>query len=346
MGLRNQFANVVEWEEWREDMIFWKWTNKEIKKGSRLIIRPGQDAIFLYNGKIEGVFKDEGEFDIESKIIPFLSTLKGFKFGFNSGMRAEVLFVNTKQFTIGWGTKTPVLIPAEGMPGGMPIRANGTANFKVTDYTTLIDNVAGVKKEYLVEDVKIRITTVLNQLLMKWISKEGKNMFNLQANADEISRGIKEDLDMETSKDGISITGFSVQSFNYPEEIQQAITQNAATAMVGDVGKYSQVSMVNSMANGKVNSGNSTMSNMAEMMMGMSMANQMMGNMNMGGQMQPQQGYAQQGYVQQGYQQAPQMQPQQPAGQASGGQVPNFCPNCGAPTNGANFCANCGQKLA
>ena len=30
-------------------------------------------------------------FDIESDIIPFLSTLKGFKFGFNSGVRAEVL---------------------------------------------------------------------------------------------------------------------------------------------------------------------------------------------------------------------------------------------------------------
>ena len=74
-----------------------KWTNKEIKKGSRLIIRPGQDAIFLYNGNIEGIFKEEGEFDIDSQIIPFLSTLKGFKFGFNSGMRAEVLFVNTKE---------------------------------------------------------------------------------------------------------------------------------------------------------------------------------------------------------------------------------------------------------
>ncbi|HAT83256.1 MAG TPA: hypothetical protein DCS59_07480 [Eubacterium sp.] len=342
MGLRNQFANVVEWEEWREDMIFWKWTNKEIKKGSRLIIRPGQDAIFLYNGKIEGVFKDEGEFDIESKIIPFLSTLKGFKFGFNSGMRAEVLFVNTKQFTIGWGTKTPVLIPAEGMPGGIPIRANGTANFKVTDYTTLIDNVAGIKQSYLVEDLKVRITTVLNQLLMKWISKEGKNMFNLQANAEEISRGIREDLDMETSKDGISITGFSVQSFNYPEEIQQAINQNAATAMVGDVNKYSQVSMVNAMSSGKLNGGNSTMSNMAEMMMGMNMANQMMGSMNMG-QQQMQQGYGQQApqMQPQGMQQTPQMQPQ-----AGGGQIPNFCPNCGAATNGANFCGNCGQKLA
>ena len=105
MGLfSGQFANVVEWQEFRDDMLFWKWSNKEIKKGSRLIIRPGQDAIFLYNGKVEGIFRDEGSYDIESAIIPFLSTLKGFKFGFNSGLRAEVLFINTKEVLVKWGT--------------------------------------------------------------------------------------------------------------------------------------------------------------------------------------------------------------------------------------------------
>mgnify|MGYP001149056604 CR=1 FL=1 len=54
MGLfSNQFANVVEWEEYRDDVIFWKWTNREIKKDSKLIIKPGQDAIFLYNGALK-----------------------------------------------------------------------------------------------------------------------------------------------------------------------------------------------------------------------------------------------------------------------------------------------------
>ena len=80
MGLfHKQLANVVEWEEYRDDVIFWKWTNREIKKGSRLIIRPGQDAIFMYNGVIEGIFKDEGSFDIESDIIPFLSFSRHLK---------------------------------------------------------------------------------------------------------------------------------------------------------------------------------------------------------------------------------------------------------------------------
>ena len=73
MGLfSNQFANVVEWEEYRDDLLFWKWTNREIKKDSRLIIKPGQDAIFLYNGAVEGIFTESGSYTIDSDIIPFL----------------------------------------------------------------------------------------------------------------------------------------------------------------------------------------------------------------------------------------------------------------------------------
>ena len=49
MGLfSNQFSDIIEWNESRNDVLFWKWRNSEIKKNSRLIIRPGQDAIFLY----------------------------------------------------------------------------------------------------------------------------------------------------------------------------------------------------------------------------------------------------------------------------------------------------------
>ncbi|WP_249927558.1 SPFH domain-containing protein, partial [Heyndrickxia sporothermodurans] len=111
-------------------------------------------------------------------------------------------------------------IPAPGLPGGIPIRANGTFNFKVNDYIALIDKIAGVKEQYLVEDVRTRITSILDQLFMKWIAREGKDMFNLQANSFEISKGIQEDLDMQLIDIGLSITGFNVMSFNYPKEIQ------------------------------------------------------------------------------------------------------------------------------
>lgn len=329
MGLfGNQFANVVEWEEYRDDVLFWKWSNREIKKGSRLIIRPGQDAIFLYNGKVEGIFTDEGSFDIESEIIPFLSTLKGFKFGFNSGIRAEVLFINTKEVTVKWGTKNPINIPAPGLPAGMPIRAFGTFCCKISDHAALIEKIAGVKQQFTIDDVKERVTSMMDQLLMKWIVREGKDMFNLQANSFDIAKGIQEDLDMEMMKIGISIAVFNISSFTYPEEIQKMITKTASQSVVGDMGRYQQMSMLDAMANG--NGGGRTASDMAGMAMGMMMGQQMAGQM--------QQNFAGQ-------------QAQQQAAPASSGNTAapaggcKFCPECGTKTEGMKFCPNCGKKL-
>ena len=320
MGLfSNQFSNVIEWEEFRDDMLFWKWDNKEIKKGSKLIVRMGQDAIFMYNGKIEGIFKDEGSFDIESQIIPFLSTLKGFKFGFNSGIRAEVLFVNTKELTVKWGTKNAINIPSPNLPGGMPIKSFGTFCCKISDYEVLIDKIAGVKKQFTIDDVKERIMSMLDQVIMKWIVKEGKDLFNLQANAYEISKGIQEDLDMEMEKIGIAITNFTISSVSYPKEIQEMATKAASHSMIGDMNKYTQVAMADSLSKG--NSGGSVAGDMASIQMGMMMGQQIINNMNN----KPQNNENQQKSIYT--------------------KRANFCPNCGTKNEGSNFCPNCGTKL-
>ena len=313
--IKNQLLNVVEWHEDKEGLLFWKWDNNEIKKGSKLIIRPGQDAIFLHNGAIEGVFEDDGEYDIETEIIPFLTTLKSFKFGFNSPFKAEVLFINTKEHTVKWGTKNAINLPAPGLPGGMPIRAFGTFSCKIGDHDVLIDKVAGIKNVYSVEDVKERIVANLDQLLMSWIVKEGKDMFNLQINARDIAEGVRSDLDTDMAKIGISITEFTIESFSYPEEVKKMQEKAAAQSMVTDTNKYTQMAMADAMANGAGGGGVAT--DMAGMAMGMAMGQQMAQNM-MNGQ-------AQAGAV-------------APSGA-------KFCPNCGTPTNGAKFCSNCGTQL-
>ena len=234
-------------------------------------------------------------------------------------MRAEVLFVNTKEFIAKWGTQNAINIPTPALPGGMPIRANGTFTFKVMDYVKLIDKIAGIRNSYAVEDVRLRIVTILDQLLMKWISKEGKDMFNLQANSFDIATGIKTDLDMQIYDTGLSVTGFNIMSFTYPEEIQAMINKNASHSMVGDLGRYQTIAMTEGITNGNVKGGGAA-SDMAGMMMGMTYANQMMQNMNQ-----------------------PANQTNAPAGQSVA--KPNFCPNCGQKTGASNFCPNCGQKL-
>ena len=341
MGLfGNQFADVIEWREYRDDVLFWKWSNQEIKKGSRLVIRPGQDAIFLYNGIVEGVFTQEGSFEMESDIIPFLSTLKGFKFGFNSGIRAEVLFINTKEVLVKWGTKSPVLIPAPGLPGGMPVRAFGTFTCKVADYDVLIEKIAGIRQQFTVEDVKERIISSLDQLLMKWIAAEGRDMFNLQQNAREIGNGIREDLDMEMLSIGISIPSFTIANFNYPEQVQQMAEKAAAQSMIGDMGRFQQAALGEAIAGG-----GGSAADMAGMAAGLAMGQQMAAQMA---------GGAGSGTAWQSGSQAaggpaaasvPGAQTAPEAGQPQPGAIPNFCPNCGTKTNGMRFCGNCGYKL-
>ena len=321
MGIfKNQLLNVVEWTDEKEGQLFWMWDNDEIKKGSKLVLRPGQDAIFIHNGAVEGVFEEDGTYDIETEIIPFLSTLKGFKFGFNSGFRAEVLFINTKEQTVKWGTKNAINLPAQGLPGGMPIRAFGTFSCKIADHDVVIDKLAGVKNTYSVADVKERITATLDQTIMSWIAKEGKDMFNLQVYAREIAEGVRSDLDADMSKIGISITDFTIESFSYPEEVKKMQEKAAAQSMVGDVNKYTQMAMADSMEKGGGNVGGNMASTMMQMQMGMAMGPQMVNTMNQGG-----------------------VTGAAPQAAAIGAK---FCPNCGTPANGAKFCSNCGTQLA
>lgn len=312
-----QFQSVIEWNETRDDVIFFKWQDNELKKDSRVIIRPGQDAIFLHNGQIEGIFEDEGSYDLESEIIPFLTTLKSFKFGFNTPLRAEVLFINTKEFLVKWGTKNPINLKHPQLPGGIPIRCFGTFAFKVDDRQVFIDKIAGIRQTFTVDDVKERMISNLNPLLMSWISKEGHDMFNLQSDAAPIAKGLLSDLDYDLLKIGLSVTDLKIESFSYPEEIARMQTKVAGQAMVNDLGHYQGVALADSMENG--GDGTSMAAGMAQMQMGMMMGQQMVEKMK--------------------------ESQNTKATNAPGGAYPKFCPNCGTATTGGNFCANCGHKL-
>lgn len=330
MGLfGNELSSVIEWRGADEGVIFWKWHGSEIKKGSRLVIRPGQDAIFLYNGKIEGIFTDEGNYELESQIIPFLSTLKGFKFGFNSGLRAEVLFVNTKEFTVKWGTRNAINIPSPQFRGGLPVRAFGTFQAKVSDYTRLIDTMAGTNESFTVNDVRERMVSTLDELLMKWIAKEGKDLFHLQGNATEIARGMNTDLDMELMRFGMTSTELRISSFSYPEEVQKKINEAAGYGML-DMDTYQRGKLADSLGQPGNSAGGAAGAGFG-MAAGMEMAKEM-------------------------FRQSSQTsQPSQGGAQPAGGHCPNcggsvrsvdkFCPTCGQKLESAAFCPECGAKV-
>ena len=146
MGLFNQRKDTVEWIEYRPDLLFYKWKDREIKKGSHLIIRAGQKAIFYSGGRIHGIFENEGNYDIDTQIIPFLTNISAaLHLRSDTGERAEVYFVNSKDLTLNWGTTQRIMIPTPEVPSGIPVGMNGNMVIYFRDYLAFISKVAGIR---------------------------------------------------------------------------------------------------------------------------------------------------------------------------------------------------------
>ena len=136
--LRGEFVDIIEWLDDSSDTIFFRFQryNNEIKDNAQLIVRESQVAVFVDQGRVADVFVP-GRYTLNTDNLPILTTLRGWKFGFESAYKAEVYFVNTRTFTDQkWGTKNPIMLRDPEF-GPLRIRAFGTYTFKVDNATNL-----------------------------------------------------------------------------------------------------------------------------------------------------------------------------------------------------------------
>ncbi len=110
--MRGELIDVIEWTDATGDTMVHRFERhgNEIKNGAQLTVREGQAAVFIDEGQLADVF-EPGMYTLKTANLPILSTLKGWKYGFESPFKAEVYFVSTRQFTNQkWGTKNPVML--------------------------------------------------------------------------------------------------------------------------------------------------------------------------------------------------------------------------------------------
>ena len=142
--LRGELIDIIEWTDDTRDTIVWRFPRheNEIKMNAKLVVRESQVAVFVNEGTIADVFAP-GTHTLETKNLPVLSTLKGWKYGFESPFKAEVYFVSTRQFTDQkWGTQNPAMMrdPEFGM---VRVRAFGTYAFRASDPAVLLRELVG-----------------------------------------------------------------------------------------------------------------------------------------------------------------------------------------------------------
>ena len=246
----------MEWIEYRPDVLFYKWKNREIKKGSRLVIRAGQKAIFYSGGRIHGIFENEGTYDIDTQIIPFLTHINAaLHLRSDTGERAEVYFVNSKELTLNWGTTQRIMIPTPEVPSGIPVGMNGNMVIYFRDYLAFISKVAGVRDSFSLSDVSDRIrgemSAVVAESILNGERAVGLNVLvGLQANSRALGKKMAEELDKELFDIGLGVRDVNIMSINYPPEVQQMAEKVAAQSFITDTNKYVTVAAAEGMEKG------------------------------------------------------------------------------------------------
>jgi excisionase family DNA binding protein len=272
--LKTQFLEIIQWEDDSRDTISYRYPdmNKEIKRGAQLIVRESQVAQFVYLGQFGDTF-GPGKWSLTTDNIPILSTLKGWKYGFESPFKADIYFVNTRLFTGNkWGTSNPVMMRDHDL-GVVRVRAFGTYDFHVVDPKLFLKEVAGTDDHFRLEEfadtMRSRIVSVFSDAL----AQSNVPVLDVAARYQELGEALLPLINPAvTAKYGIEFPSFIVENISVPAEVEQAIDKRSSMSVVGNLNDYVKFQMAEGMTKGE---GGGTAGAGAQLGVGLAMGQQM-----------------------------------------------------------------------
>ena len=277
--LKGELIDVIEWSNQEPHALVWKFPryNNEIKNGAQLIVRPGQQAIFVHEGQIADVL-DPGRYELETNNIPILSTLMGWKHGFQSPFKCDVFFIGTRQATdLKWGTPNPIPLRDPDF-GTIRIRAFGSYTLKVIDPKPLLQEMAGSQEQFDFSAVDTLLRSLIVQCFSEHVAESNIAAFDLAANYSEVAEGTREMVCEKIDDEyGLEITQLMVVNVSFPEEVEKAIDARSAMGAIGNMQQYQQYQLANAMPEIAGNPGGGTAADGMGLGMGLAMAGQMAG---------------------------------------------------------------------
>ncbi|MCI5565225.1 MAG: SPFH domain-containing protein [Clostridiales bacterium] len=317
--LAGQLIDVIEWKDSTDDTMVCRYdrNGKEIMMGAQLTVRESQVAVMVNEGRIADVFQP-GRYELSTQNMPIMTALQSWKFGFNSPFKAEVYFINTKQFLDQkWGTSNPVMM-RDSEFGMIRLCAFGVYSFRVADPVALLKEVFGTTAYMTVEGVTGQSKRTLVSSLSDVIAQSKIPALDLAANYDELSQYALQTVSPKLSSLGLKLESVVIENISLPAEVEKMMDKRTSMGVAGDLNKYAQFQAAEAMREAANNPGG-----MAGIGVGMTagamMAQAMQGAMPGGA--------------------AQQSPAAAPAGETK------FCSECGKKiARSAKFCPECGAK--
>lgn len=239
--IRGQFIDVIEWIDDSRDTLVWRFpeaSQHEIKRGAQLVVRESQVAQFIYEGEYGDTF-GPGRHTLVTENIPILTSLKSWKYGFESPFKADVYFVTTRLFTGNkWGTANPVMLRDNDF-GIVRARAYGTYDFHVTDPKLFLKEVSGTDEVFRLEEFADTMRSRLVSVFSEALAKAKVPVLDVATRYGELGEALLPLINpFVQARYGLSLTTFVVENVSVPPAVEAAIDKRSSMSAVGNLNDF------------------------------------------------------------------------------------------------------------
>ncbi len=240
--IAGEVIDIIEWLDESNDVMVSRFSRpkNEIKNGAQLIVRPGQCALFVDQGEVADLFVP-GRHELVTSNLPLLSTLRGWKYGFESPFKADVIFLSTRQFTNRkWGTSNPVIVRDPAL-GPVRLRAFGTYAVRVQDPQKFVRELVGTNSVFIVDEIADQLRDLVVAKVSATLANDNVSVLDLAAQYAELGNRVLAHVAPQFTQYGLEISQLVVENVSLPPEVEQAIDQRAKLSVIGTLDQYMQL---------------------------------------------------------------------------------------------------------
>jgi membrane protease subunit (stomatin/prohibitin family) len=245
--IKKQFIDILQWTEDGDGVLAWRYPMQdfEIQYGGSLTVRESQVAVLVNEGKIADVF-GPGMYKLTTQTLPVLTYLKNWDKLFQSPFKSDVYFFSTRlQLGRKWGTPQPITVRDKDF-GMVRLRAFGIYSYRIADAKKFYTEISGTRDSYTRDEVEEQLRNLVVATMTAILGGSAVPFLDMAGNQGLMASKMKEELAPVFDRYGVALENFAVENVSLPEELQKAIDTRISMGMMGDMAKYTQYQVANS----------------------------------------------------------------------------------------------------
>lgn len=217
-GGKKHFIDVIK-NTGDGDLLIWRQPEEDFNTNSKLIVMPGEQAIFVDGGNIVQTF-DEGTYELTTNNYPFISRLKNTLSGGISTFNCVVYFFRKADSReLKWGTDDPIQVRDKIYGIRTDVRARGTYKIRVENPALFLEkmvgnNIAYQKQTDLNQYFRHEMLTKIKSSVAKFLNEYQNELIGIEAYLSDISRTLQPQINEMISDYGMYCVNFSIAAFD------------------------------------------------------------------------------------------------------------------------------------